>query len=76
MKENSSNKDGKGKSYVEFALMAMVGTQLVVSVFIGFGIVYWLDSLLGTRPVLMLLFLVLGVAAGFFNVYRELKKAR
>ena len=76
MKENSSNKDSKGKSYVEFALLAMVGTQLVVSIFIGFGIGYWLDGLFGTRPMLMLLFMILGVAAGFFNVYRELKKAK
>lgn len=76
MKENSRKKDGKGKSYVEFALLAMVGTQLVVSIFIGFGIGYWLDGLFGTRPMLMLLFMILGVAAGFFNVYRELKKAK
>ena len=76
MKENSSNKDGKGKTYVEFTLLAMVGTQLVVSIFVGFGIGYWLDSLLDTRPVLMLLFMILGVAAGFVNVYRQLKKAK
>lgn len=54
----------------------MVGTQLVVSIFIGFGIGYWLDGLLGTRPLLMLVFTIFGVAAGFFNVYRELKKAK
>ena len=56
--------------------MAMVGTQLVVSIFIGFGIGYWLDGLLGTRPLLMLLFVVLGVAAGFVNIYRQLKKVK
>lgn len=76
MNENRSNNDGKGKGYVEYALLAMVGTQLVVSIFIGFGIGYWLDGLLGTRPLLMLIFTIFGVAAGFFNVYRELKKAR
>jgi len=70
-----SNNGGKGKGYVEYALLAMVGTQLVVSIFIGFGIGYWLDGLLGTRPLLMLIFTFFGVAAGFFNVYRELKKA-
>ena len=76
MKENKSNDSGKGTGYVEYTLLAMVGTQLVVSIFIGFGIGYWLDGLLGTRPLLMLVFTIFGVAAGFFNVYRELKKAK
>ncbi|MDH5541784.1 MAG: AtpZ/AtpI family protein [Nitrospinota bacterium] len=61
--------------YVEFTLLAMVGTQLVVSIFIGFGIGYWLDTKLGTKPLLMLLFGILGVAAGFLNIYRTVKKS-
>ncbi len=76
MKENRNGNDGKGKGYVEYALLAMVGTQLVVSIFIGFGIGYWLDRLFGTSPLIMLIFMFFGVAAGFFNVYRELKKAK
>lgn len=76
LKENRSKREGKGKGYVEYALLAMVGTQLVVSVFIGFGIGYWLDGLLGTSPLFLLIFILFGVAAGFFNIYKVLKKVK
>lgn len=67
MEEN----DGKrGSSYIELTVFASVGTQLAVSIFIGFGMGYWLDKRFGTRPVLMLVFILLGVAAGFLNIYR------
>lgn len=52
----------------------MVGTQLVVSIFLGFGFGYWLDTKLGTKPVLMLVFGIFGITAGFLNIYRTLKK--
>lgn len=76
MKENKSRKDGKGRGYIEYTIVAMVGTQLVVSIFIGFGVGYWLDGKFDTRPVFMLLLTFLGVAAGFINVYKVLKKAK
>lgn len=76
MKENKSRKDGKGRGYIEYTIVAMVGTQLVVSIFIGFGVGYWLDGKFNTRPVFMLLLTFLGVAAGFINVYNVLKKAK
>lgn len=70
-----NKKDGKrGPGYMELAVLGSVGTQLVVSVFIGFGIGYWLDKHLGTRPVLMLVFMLLGVASGFLNVYRTVAR--
>ncbi len=55
-------------------MLASVGTQLVVSIFIGFGTGYWLDKWLGTRPVFMLVCMLMGVAAGFLNIYRTVKK--
>ncbi len=68
-------KDGKrGSSYMELTVLASVGTQIVVSTFIGFGMGYWLDKHLGTRPVLMLVFMLLGVAAGFLNIYRTVAR--
>lgn len=76
MKENRSKREGKGKGYVEYTMLAMVGTQLVVSIFIGFGIGLWLDGQIGTSPLFLLIFTFLGVAAGFYNVYKLLKKAK
>lgn len=47
-----------------------VGVELVSALAIGVGIGWLLDSWLGTRPWLMLVFILLGGAAGILNVYR------
>lgn len=57
-------------------VLASVGTQLVVSTFLGFGFGYWLDKKIGTSPALTIVFVILGVAAGFLNLYRTVKKGR
>lgn len=54
--------------------IASVGINLVFTTFIGFGIGYYLDRLFGTSPFLMMLFFVLGVSAGFYNIYKVNKK--
>ena len=51
-----------------------IGTELVVGVALG-GFVGWqLDRWLGTRPWLLLLFLLIGTAAGFLNVIRAARR--
>lgn len=52
----------------------MVGTQFVVSIFVGFGIGYGLDTHFDTKPVFMLVFIFLGSVSGFLNIYRTLKR--
>jgi len=47
-----------------------IGFQVAFAVFIGLAIGVWLDSRFGTFPWLTLVFLVVGVAAGFLNYYR------
>jgi F0F1-type ATP synthase assembly protein I len=66
-------KEDKGGNYFELVSLSMVGTQLVISTFIGFGFGYWLDTKAGTRPVLMLIFGIMGIIAGFLSVYRSIK---
>ncbi len=51
-----------------------IGIELVVGVLFG-GFVGWaLDGYLGTRPWLLVLFLVLGFAAGMLNLIRTAKR--
>ena len=45
--------------------------ELVVGLGIGFGIGYGLDSLLGTTPWLMVIFVLLGFAAGVKTMVRS-----
>ncbi len=46
--------------------------MLAACIFVGTGLGVLLDRWLGTRPWLTLLLLVLGIAAGFYNVFRML----
>jgi len=47
-----------------------VSVELVSAVAVGFAIGWGLDYLLDTKPWLMVVFIVLGFAAGVMNVYR------
>ena len=47
-----------------------IGVELVSAVAVGTAIGWGLDYWLGTRPWLMLVFILLGGAAGMLNVYK------
>jgi len=47
-----------------------LGMQLAVAVIIGMALGYWLDSILGTSPLFLLLGVLAGGTAGFMNIYR------
>lgn len=51
-----------------------VGLNFVVSIFVGFGIGYFLDKLFGSSPWLTMIFLVLGIAAGFLELWSFAKR--
>lgn len=51
-----------------------VGINLVVSTFVGLVIGYGLDKLFGTSPYLTIIFLVVGIIAGFRELIRIAKK--
>ncbi len=65
---------GKLKDYIEKTSYMMVGVQFALAIFIGFAIGYWLDKKFDTFPWLTIIWFFIGLAAGFKNVYRELKK--
>jgi len=52
------------------SLAFRVGVELISAVAVGTAIGWGLDEWFGTRPWLMLVFIILGGAAGILNVYR------
>lgn len=48
-----------------------ISVELVSALGVGLGIGWLLDQWLGTRPWLMVVFIVLGGGAGILNVYRQ-----
>lgn len=47
-----------------------VGLTFVVSIVIGLALGWWLDKKLGSAPWLLLIGLLLGIVAGFHNLFR------
>ena len=53
--------------------LSSLGLTLVFSTFIGFGLGWLLDKLLKTGPLFTILLLLLGIVAGFVNVWRTVR---
>ncbi len=51
-----------------------VPLNLVTATFVGLAIGYGLDSLFGTSPWLTVVFLILGIIAGFRELFRYARK--
>lgn len=69
-----SEPDGRGpqaSGLSGFGQAMKVGSEFVAGVIVGFVIGYTIDRLLGTGPWGMIVFLLLGFAAGTLNVMRS-----
>jgi ATP synthase protein I len=51
-----------------------IGLHLVSATFVGLAMGYFLDMWLGTGPWLLVIFLLLGIVAGFRDVFLEVKR--
>ncbi|MCP4020672.1 MAG: AtpZ/AtpI family protein [Desulfobacteraceae bacterium] len=65
-----------GKTFRELGYFASLGMSVAFAIFIGLGIGMWLDKKFGTEPILLLVGLAFGIAAGFSNIIRAGKKAK
>lgn len=61
--------------YKQLFDVSTIGINLVVATFAGLAIGYILDRLLGTSPYLTIIFLILGIIAGFRELIRVAQKA-
>ena len=52
------------------SLAFRVLSEFVAAVIVGGFIGWWIDRLAGTTPAFLITFLLMGAAAGFWNVYR------
>jgi ATP synthase protein I len=64
------------RAFKEFGYYSSLGISVSLAVFIGLGIGVVLDRKFDTSPWCTLIFLVLGIAAGFRNIARVIKRAR
>ena len=57
-----------------FATAGTIGMHMVSGPIVGFAIGYGLDKWLDTDPWLKLVFFVIGIGAGFLNVYKDAQR--
>jgi ATP synthase protein I len=62
------------RTVIQMASVSSIGIALVLAIFGCFFLGRWLDQQLGTDPYLTLLFLLIGIAAGFRNIYVLIKR--
>ncbi|MFH1154818.1 MAG: AtpZ/AtpI family protein [Pseudomonadota bacterium] len=64
------------KTIRELAYYSSLGLSVALSIFIGLFVGVWIDGKFGTSPIWTLVFLGLGIAAGFRNLAMAVKKSR
>jgi ATP synthase protein I len=62
------------KSAIQMAYASSIGISMALAIFGCFFLGTWLDRKLGTKPYFTLLFLLIGIAAGFRNFYVLMKR--
>jgi len=73
--DNVSTQDGGNADYSAFGLAMRIGTEMVAALVVGVVLGYGLDRLCGTKPLFLILFSLVGGAAGMLNVWRAVKNA-
>jgi ATP synthase protein I len=64
------------KLFRELWFYSSLSFSIALSILFGLVIGYWLDKKFETSPWLTLIFIGLGVIAGFRNIYLALQRAR
>ena len=68
------DENNKGTNVASLGKALKISTELVAAVVVGTTIGFLLDSWFDTKPVLIICFFFMGVAAGMLNVFKSAKK--
>ena len=66
--------NNKGSNAASFGKALKISTELVAAVAVGSILGFILDNWFDTKPLLTIIFFIMGVAAGIINVIKSAKK--
>jgi ATP synthase protein I len=66
--------EDKAKLIKQIASYSTLGLEMGLSVAVGAVVGYYLDTWLKTEPWLLIVFVILGIIAGFRSLYRAMKR--
>ena len=67
-------KENRGSNVASLGKALKISTELVAAVVVGSTIGFLLDSWFDTKPLLIICFFFIGVAAGILSVFKSAKK--
>lgn len=75
--ERPSDERERKREFIRYlGIASTVGINLVACTFVGFAIGYWvLDRIFNTFPLFTIIFLLLGIAAGFRYLFKVASRA-
>jgi ATP synthase protein I len=71
---NLSNKGKDTGGISDYMWIASIGIHLVISSLVGLFAGIYIDKWLHTKPVFMFVLFIIGLAAGFRQLFKEIKK--
>ena len=75
MGNNSDNLDIKRKKKISgYGVGMKISLDLISPIVVGFFIGITIDNFFSTKPIFLVIFLVLGIIAGFYNLYKSAQK--
>ncbi len=66
-------KENKNLS-INYSVAMNLTIELVTGMALGFFLGIMLDNYLQTKPLMLIIFIILGTVIGFYNMYKTLKK--
>ena len=59
------------KDFSKYVSIGAIGLHLVSGIIVGVAVGYYLDKLFNTSPILTIIFFILGIITGFYNMYKD-----
>ena len=65
-----AKKREKGHPLENLALISQIGIAMITPIIMGLYLGRWIDNKLNTQPIFLFVFIVMGVIAGFMNLFK------
>ena len=66
----------KDNIFYYFSLVTQLGLVIIITILVGLGIGLFLDKIFHLKGIFTVVFLLIGIAAGFMNAYREIMREK
>ena len=71
-KQVSNNTTPNPPSNVSYAFK--ISAEILAGIFVGLFLGYYTDKIFQTKPLFLIIFLLLGIAGSLLNIYKEINK--